>query len=180
MKKMLVHIAVVAAALVLIACKDPATEVGQGVVRSTPVQPETPAPGRGKPGLDISLLQPQQLIPEARPASIDLSLRSSLPAGELEVSITLPAALELMAGDLQQRLKLPNGKLPLELTVYANRPGKHYIKLHARHLESGGQRIFNAIVWAGEDLESLKKRAAGAAKGDDSGVRELPAQESVY
>lgn len=167
-----------AAALVLAACSDTTTKT---VVKSTPVTLPQSAPVRGKPGLDISLLQPQQWIPEALPASIDLSLRSSLPAGALELGITLPAALELMEGELQQRFELSGGHLPLELRVYANRPGKHYITLQAHHLQTGEQRLFNAVVWVGEDLESLKKRAAGAAKGEEpAGVRELPAQETVY
>ena len=171
---------VVVTALVLTGCGEDTTTVKQPVVKATPVQTEKATPQPGKPGLDVSLLQPQQLIPDAQPARIDLSLRSSVPDGALEVTMALPEGMQLIQGDLQQRFTLPASELSIELTVYADRPGKHYIKLNTRHLETDEHRIFNAIVWAGDDLELLKKSAESPAKGEATGVRELPAQETVY
>jgi|GEM_PF-5997071 len=183
MKSIYFYPRLLALVIALAACTDAGSASKAQVVKATPVTvaQSSHKQGQGKPALDISLVQPQQLIPEGQPASVDLSLRSSMPAGTVAVTLALPDTLSNSANaDLQYQFTLPAGVLPLNLTLYSQVPGKHYIQLHAHHLETSEQRLFNAIVWVGEEPGSLKKSTMGVSEAPASGVQELPARESIY
>lgn len=177
MKAWTVYTSCLVAALLLNACSD--TEItNDRPVKAVPVAVDQLSQ-RVKPGLDVSLVSHQQLIPEGVPAEINLSLRAGLLTGQTKVRLELPDSLELLEGNLNHHFPQSEKVMSIELTVYARTAGKHYITLFAENDATARHRALSAIIWAGENIDSLKALETRTYKTDEGAVRELPAEETI-
>ncbi|HEY7883693.1 MAG TPA: hypothetical protein VIC08_01955 [Cellvibrionaceae bacterium] len=177
MKSFFFNSVIIACALLLVACSESEYNAESNApVKSVPVTVDNREPGRVKPGLSITLAEPQQQIPVGATAEINLSLTTGLTEGVLTVQLALPDQLALVEGQLRQEFDLATGRPEIQLFVRAEQEGKHYVPVMAE-LDRGQYRgrALSAIIWAGDAAE-LKARAA-LLKGDETGIVELPAEE---
>lgn len=171
----------------LLGCNRSAPESSASISESgAPIAKEksTAAQFRGKPGAPVSLKNQQPIYIDT-PGVIDLNLllATAKQNGIMQVDIVAGEGIELHSTQLHFEFALVRDgiyELPLRVAIAAE--GRYYINLQVRILNGDERenRAITAIVQVGVPAaRSDKPRLAPAATaGDESGVIELPAQET--
>lgn len=144
----------------------------------------TEAQVTGKPGAPVSLKNQQPIYIDT-PGVIDLNLllATAKQNGIMQVDIVAGEGIELHSTQLHFEFALVRDgiyELPLQVAIAAE--GRYYINLQVSILNGDERenRAITAIVQVGVPAARLDKPrlAPAATAGDESGVIELPAQET--
>lgn len=185
-KAMTFHLLLAALIMSLCGCSDKSffgKESDAGVIHAA--ESSGSKPQRGKPGAAVRLENSQPFYFESPGIiNLDLILSTVASTGNMQIDVIPGQGLELLSAQSRFDFVLAHEatyKLPLQIS--AAREGRFYINLHVG-ITNGKQRetkVIGAIVQVGAlaAAPAHKKQASNADNGDEPGLIELPAQETV-